>query len=652
MGMEVGAGAGPPRHLIDTFIKQLNRLGQGDPMNKTALKQTVIVLVTAVTLLIIATSTGGAAPVDPIHTTAPAPPGFTVTLGIVAPLSGDLVSFGEATRDGALVAIEDAQAAGWNIEVLYGDSQCDATEAVSVTNDLITNHGVDYIIGAVCSSASIPMSELTEPAGVVQIAPPSTAPIVTKYEDGTNKEYVFRACFLDPFQGKVMATVAKEDLSATTAAVLYNGENDYVTTLAQFFKDTFEALGGTVEVFEAYSSSMTDFTGLLGQVADADVDVLFLPDYYNKVNVIADQADAMGLQVTLLGGDGWDSPSLDLAAVEGGYYSTHFSSEDPRLVVQDFVDAYSTTHGTQPDALAALGYDAAGILLQSLADAGVDDTARVRDAMSTVSFEGATGPIMFDRYGDPLKKAALVKIEGGETHVVRLAGVRVAGLAAGNDGPTNLGNSTMFTATVETKSPPTYTWAFGDGTYGSGGFASHTYATAGTYTAVLTASSEYNQVTTESVAVVRETLEISGGATETTSDGVLSVTAAPELTETLSMTYTPQATTTSSPGDFEVAGGITFNLDVRDEEGNEVGEPSSPLTLTVAYDEAALPAYLHEEDLEVRRYDGDLGDWVALTTIERDLVNDRLIVLLDHFSEFALLGPVRRVYLPLVVRGR
>lgn len=621
-------------------------------MNRTALTQTAVVVLIAAALLITVRLTGGAAPADAVNAAAPAPPGFTVTVGIVAPFSGDLQPLGESTRDGALIAIDEARDAGWAIEAVYGDSQCDATEAVSVTNDLITNHGVDYIIGAVCSSASIPMSELTEPAGVVQIAPPSTNPFVTKYQDGTNKEYVFRACFLDAFEGKVMATVAKEDLSATKAAVLYNGEINHVTTLAHSFKDTFEALGGAVEVFEGYSSSTTDFTGLLGQVADADVDVLFLADYYDKVNVIADQADAIGLQVTLLGGDGWHSPSLDLSVVEGGYYSTHFSSEDPRLVVQDFVDAYSAAHETDPDALAALGYDAAGILLQSLADAGVDDTARVRDAMSTVSFEGVTGPIMFDRYGDPLKKAALVKIEGGETHVVRLAGVRVAGMIARNDGPTDLGAATAFTATVETKSPPTYTWAFGDGTYGSGGFASHTYATAGTYTAVLTASSEYNQVTTESVAVVRETLDISGGATETTSDGVLSVTAAPELTETLSMTYTPQATTTSSPGDFEVAGGITFNLDVRDEGGNEVSEPSSPLTLTVAYDEAALPAYLQEEDLEVRRYDGDLGDWVALTTIERDLVNDQLIVLLDHFSEFALLGPVRRVYLPLVVRGR
>jgi hypothetical protein len=136
----------------------------------------------------------------------------------------------------------------------------------------------------------------------------------------------------------------------------------------------------------------------------------------------------------------------------------------------------------------------------------------------------------------------------------------------------------------------------------------------------------------------------------TTSDDVMSVAAGSKTTETLSLTYTPQVKTTAPPKDFEAVKRVTFQLDVRDEEGSVVSKPANSLTLTVRYDESALPAYLHEEGLKVRRYDGDLDDWVALTTIDPDLENDRLTVLLDHFSEFALMGPVERIYLPLVLR--
>jgi branched-chain amino acid transport system substrate-binding protein len=224
-----------------------------------------------------------------------------VKVGIVVPLRGPVQGFGESTRDGSLVAIQQAEDAGWNIETVYGDSQCDAQQAVSVTEDLILNQGVHYIIGAVCSCASISMSEVAEANQVLQIAPPSTNPEVTKYLDGTNKEYVFRACFLDPFQGKVMATVAREDLGTTNAAVLYDEGNDYVSGLAQYFKGYFEDMGGTVSIFESYTGDTTDFSDLLNQVDDANADVLFLPDYYGTVNEIAKQADTMGLQTTFLG---------------------------------------------------------------------------------------------------------------------------------------------------------------------------------------------------------------------------------------------------------------------------------------------------------------------------------------------------------------
>ena len=619
-------------------------------MNKR-LAQMIVFTAIAFGLLAIATTDGQAAGETTAQVAAPPPPGFPVKIGIVVPLSGPVKSFGESTRDGALVAIQQAEDAGWTIETVYGDSQCDAQQAVSVTEDLILNQGVRYVIGAVCSSASVSMSEVTDANQVVQIAPPSTNPDVTKYDDGTNKEYVFRACFLEPFQGKVMATVAREDLGATDAAVLYDEGNLYVSGLAQYFKGYFEDMGGTVSVFESYTGGTADFSDLLTQVDDANVDVLFAPDYYSTVNEIAQQADTMGLQTTFLGADGWDSPDLELDLLEGAYFSTHFWPGDSRQVVVDFVEAYSATYGTEPDVLAALGYDATDILLESIAETGVDDPTQVKDAIADIAYDGVTGKIAFDEYGDPLKQAAIVKIEGGETQLAKYVALHVTGLAATNDSPTNLGEPTTFTATVETGSNMTHTWAFGDGSIGSGRVVSHTYATAGLYTAVVTASNEYNSEAGQTVAVVREQVTIASGDVVTTSDKALSIASSPALTQTLLVTYTPQIAPGHSTGDFE-AGGVAFHLQASYLPG---GTPAiglaHPLTVTIQYNEDDLPSYLDEADLEVRRYDVGLEEWVPLQVVSRDLANDQITVLLDHFSEFALLVPVKHVYLPLVLRS-
>ncbi|MBC7238548.1 MAG: ABC transporter substrate-binding protein, partial [Chloroflexi bacterium] len=355
----------------------------------------------------------GVAPVAAAPAVAPVP-GFPVKIAIVVPLSGDVKTFGESTRDGALMAIEEAKAAGWQIEVVLADSKCDAQEAANAANKVIFEDGVKYIIGEVCSSASIPISQIAEANGVLQISPTSTNPAVTVNEDGSTKEYVFRACFLDPFQGEVMASFAKDDLGAKTAAVLYDVGNDYVKGLAEYFKASFEAMGGTVPVFEAYTKDDTDFSAVLGKVAAANVDVLFLPDYYAKNNLIAAQVKEKGIKATLLGGDGWDSPELRFDLFEGGYFSNHYSPADPRPVVQNFVKAYQAKYGVVPDALATLAYDAAKILLQSISEAGVDDPAVVKDKMAAIQYEGVSGQITYDAQHNPVKKAAIVKIEGGK----------------------------------------------------------------------------------------------------------------------------------------------------------------------------------------------------------------------------------------------
>ena len=432
----------------------------------------------------------------------PPAPGFPVKVALVLPLSGGAQSYGESTRDGALLAIQEAQAAGWDIQTVLADSECDSGAAVDAANQVIFTDTVKYIVGAVCSSASIPISEIAEANHVLQISPTSTNPEVTRFADGTNKEYVFRACFLDPFQGEVMASIAR-DLGATTAAVMYDEGNVYVRDLAVYFKIHFERMGGTVPVFEPYSQDTYDFSGILGEVRTANPDVLFLPDYFGKVNEIAVQANAAGIEATFLGADGWDSPDLRRDLLEGAYFSNHFWPGEPRQVVVDFVETYSTTYGTQPDALAALGYDATGLLLQAIAEAGVDDPSVVKGAMAGIVYEGVTGKITFDEFGDSIKGAAVMRIEGGQTTLFKWV-APISQLSAVNDGPTDWPQATILTAMVATGSDVAYAWALGDGATASGRVVTHTYPTPADFTAVVTASNWFNSAT------VTTTVQVAG----------------------------------------------------------------------------------------------------------------------------------------------
>ena len=253
------------------------------------------------------------------------------------------------------------------------------------------------------------MSEITNAKGVLQISPTSTNPQVV-----LGKPFVFRACFDDPFQGGSLAAFARDELNAGTAAVMYDKGNDYVLGLAEYFREGFEARGGTVVVYEAYTEADTDFGAILSKVADANPDVLFLPDYYNKVNLIGKQAKEKGITATFLGGDGWDSADLDVTAVEGGFHSNHYSTADPRPVVTNLLISYKAEYGKEPDALAVLAYDAANVLFEAIEKANSSDPAKVRDVMAGIEYEGVAGVITFDEEGGPVKKAAFIQITGGE----------------------------------------------------------------------------------------------------------------------------------------------------------------------------------------------------------------------------------------------
>jgi branched-chain amino acid transport system substrate-binding protein len=338
-------------------------------------------------------------------------------------MTGAVPTFGQSSKEGAELAIQEwndkGGLLGKKIEWVIGDSQCDAKAATDAANKVIDQDKVKFIIGEVCSSASIPVSVIANQKKVLQISPTSTNPKVTVNEDGTVKPFTFRACFLDPFQGDVMAGIAMTDLKAKTAAVMYDKGNDYVLGLAGYFKDPFEKKGGKVVVYEAYTADDTDFSAILSKVADAKPDVLFLPDYYPKVNLIAKQAKEKGIKAVLLGGDGWDSADLDVQAVDGGYHSNHYAPSDPRPAVQGFLSTYKAKYGKEPDALAVLAYDAANILFESIKKANTNDTEKVRAAMSAIQVEGISGKITFDKNNNPIKTASLIHITGGKKVFVK-----------------------------------------------------------------------------------------------------------------------------------------------------------------------------------------------------------------------------------------
>ncbi|MGO9308699.1 MAG: ABC transporter substrate-binding protein, partial [Spirochaetia bacterium] len=317
-------------------------------------------------------------------------------VAVLAPLSGPVPTFGVSTRDGALLAINEWNAKGgvlgMKITPIVEDSQCTPDPAVNAANKVINQDKVHYIIGEVCSKASIPISEIANAAKVIQISPTSTNTAVTVDKSGATKAYVFRACFIDPFQGKVGATFATNSLKAKKAFIMFDQSNDYVKGLAEAFEATFTQLGGTIVGKESYDGAKdTDFSAILTKVKVAKPDIVYLPDYYNVVNLAAKQAKAKGITAPFMGGDGWDSSDLDVKAADGGYYTNHYDASDPRPEVQDFIKAYGAAYKYDkgnpkvPDALATLAYDATNILLTGIKNAAADNTDKVKTALEGIS---------------------------------------------------------------------------------------------------------------------------------------------------------------------------------------------------------------------------------------------------------------------------
>ena len=345
----------------------------------------------------------------------------TILLGQVGSLTGAQATFGISTRNGIEMAIKEANGAGGvkgkKLAIRVYDNQSKPEEAAQAVTRLITQDKVVLILGDVASSNSLAMAEKAQAAGVPMITPSSTNPSVTEKGD-----YIFRVCFIDPFQGFVMAKFASENLKAKKAAILQDNKSAYSIGLKDVFKAKFVEMGGTIVATESYSQGDTDFRAQLTSIKKTKPQVVYVPGYYNDVGLIARQAREMGLMMPLLGGDGWDSEKLfELGgeALEGNYFSNHYSPDNPDPKVQKFIADYTAAYGGVPDALAALGYDAAKVAVAALEKAKDTSGPAVRDAIAqTKDFPGVAGNITLDEKRNPVKSAVVLKIEGGKTQFV------------------------------------------------------------------------------------------------------------------------------------------------------------------------------------------------------------------------------------------
>ena len=345
-----------------------------------------------------------------------------IKVGGVACLTGAAATYGASTRNGTRLAFDEQNDLGgvdiggekYLIHYIFEDDQGSPEAAANAFRKLIDQDEVYAILGSVMSSCTLAGAPIAQDSGVPVISPTSTAVQVTRTGD-----YIFRSCFLDPFQGAVVASFSYNDLNAKTAAVIFDNANDYTKGLAEAFRESFVSIGGEVVAYESFTEEATtvDFSAQLTNIKSANPDVIFLDAYYSAAALMAKQARALGITVPFVGADGWDSAEftkLGGEAVEGGYFCNHYSPADPRPIVQNFVKKYTEVYGATPDALATLAYDAGLILIDSLNRAGSLDRAAIRDAIMATNLECVSGVITFDGWGDPIKSAVVNKIVNGE----------------------------------------------------------------------------------------------------------------------------------------------------------------------------------------------------------------------------------------------
>jgi len=346
-----------------------------------------------------------------------------IRIGVVSSMTGSESFLGIATLNGIEMAVQkknrEGGVDGRKIKIVVADNEGSPEKAAVAAKRLIEKEKVVALIGGVASSRSIEMAPIAQEKNIPMITPASTHPRVTEIGD-----YIFRVCFIDPFQGPAMARFVWEKLGVRKVAILRDVESEYSRGLASFFKEKFVHLGGQVVAQKGYSSTDIDFKAQLTAIKNSDPELIYLPGYYSEVGHIAKQARALGLNVIFAGGDGWDSEKVfEIAgdALEGSYFTNHYSVEAKEPKLRDFVMAYQKQHGQTPSALSALGYDAASVLMAAMERSKSLEGVDLKTAISkTKDFSGVTGLISIDPNRNAIKPAVILKIEGQKSHFAQL----------------------------------------------------------------------------------------------------------------------------------------------------------------------------------------------------------------------------------------
>jgi branched-chain amino acid transport system substrate-binding protein len=353
----------------------------------------------------------------------------TIKIGLDVPMTGDIAYVGTQSQRAAEMMVADVNDAGgldvggtkYTIELVVEDNESKAESATAAATKLITQDRVLAIVGPQASKQAVPTGEVCNENETPMISPWSTNPNTT-----LNRPWVFRACFLDPFQGPVVANFATDEFGFTQAAVLYDVASDYPKGLAENFRDGWEDIhgAGSVVAFESFTTGDTDFSAQLTKIKGSGAEFFFTPQYYNEVPLIVQQARELGLEQVIIGSDSWGDPkTLELCgdACEGLFFSTHYAAEGAVGATKDFIDRYEAAHGETPGDVAALTWDALDILLKAIQNTGglsgdlAQDREAVKDELGKIAgFVGITGKMTFTPDGDPIKCAVIVKIEGGK----------------------------------------------------------------------------------------------------------------------------------------------------------------------------------------------------------------------------------------------
>ncbi len=345
-----------------------------------------------------------------------------VRVGVFMSMTGSTANFGISSTNGIKMAADEVNAAGGingkQIELNVQDDRSDAQEAATIVTKFVTQDAVHAILGEVASSRSIAAAPIAQNAKIPMLTPSSTNPEVTRKGD-----YIFRSCFIDPVQGAAIAQFAARTLGAKRAAIMVDRKNDYSTGLEKFIGQTFAKLGGQIVVTQSYQEGDQDFNAQLTSIKGSNPEVIFVPGYYNDVGLIAKQARDKGMNVPLLGGDGWDAEQLYKiggTALNGSFFSNHYSPYDTDPQVQKFVNNYKARYNSLPDALAATAYDAAHIMFDAIKRANSLEGKAIRDALAaTKDFPGVTGKVTFNENRDAVKPIVMIEIKDGGIYSVR-----------------------------------------------------------------------------------------------------------------------------------------------------------------------------------------------------------------------------------------